>query len=158
MADLQRQCAWCRRRIDRAGRLGETPSILLSEASHGLCPSCLSAMMKKESERCATSGNHVRALRIERQRLRLLSNLARLRREGIAARVSALYDRSLTIIAWSREILDRAMLTRRFSPGDKRKPARARGCRLDTPVAETYNQAVASRQADGGGQFKATTE
>src|SRR5438105_6878210 len=122
MTDLQLQCAWCRRRYDRTGHLSESPSIMLSEASHGLCPTCLSALLKKESERCATSGNQVRAFRIERQRLRLLSNLARLRREGLAARVSALYERSATIITWSREILDRAMLPRRITSGNKRRP------------------------------------
>src|SRR5947209_8592520 len=101
MTELQLQCAWCRRQYDQAGRRGDVPATLLPDASHGLCPMCLSALLKKESERWANAGDRVRAFRIERQRLRHVGDLARQRRESIASRVGALNRRSLAIIARS---------------------------------------------------------
>ena len=115
MGEMRLQCAWCRRLYDADGMYLRSPPDLLPDASHGLCPSCLSAMLKKESERCARSGDQLRALHVEQQRLRLLSATAVRRRTIIAERMRALRSASASLLAHARDLLNASRARRRMA-------------------------------------------
>jgi hypothetical protein len=124
MGEMRLQCAWCRRLYDADGMYLLSPPDLLPDASHGLCPSCLSAMLKKESERCARSGDQLRALHVEQQRLRLLSATAMRRRTIIAERMRALRSASASLLARTRDLLNASRARRRAARhGDQQRRA-----------------------------------
>lgn len=67
MDELVMQCAWCRRRYDSWGVIGEPLASLLAEASHGVCIVCLGKILANRSARHRRDGDPDGARRYERK-------------------------------------------------------------------------------------------
>ena len=46
-ARLVRQCAWCRRVVDRTGHYSGPPQPQMRHATHGICPPCRGEFVAK---------------------------------------------------------------------------------------------------------------
>ena len=84
------QCAWCRRLYDQSGATADPLPILLTEASHGLCPECLAEQLALERQRHALKHPRLTVRLARRAPLCALLRVARLRRDRITRRAVVL--------------------------------------------------------------------
>jgi len=107
MRELPLQCAWCRRVYDAEGAREPPLAPLLDEASHGICPDCAPLLLERERNRLRDAGELLRALRIERRRMRLALAALQERNAQAMERCHALLGRSADAQARSRTLLRR---------------------------------------------------
>src|SRR5438132_10433337 len=99
------QCAWCRCRYTARGQSGGALPALLPEASHGLCHVCANMVVRAQRDHWVAIGNRIRALKLERTRLKRLAQGAQGRLALRAGRAEQLHDQTVELLARSRKIL-----------------------------------------------------
>lgn len=106
MGTRLKQCAWCRREYDDLGPVGEPLAQLSPDASHGVCVDCVRSLLRQEAERCRAGDDLAGAVAAERQRLRLLRSVTRLRVRARISRTAQLRRDAARLLAESTTMVE----------------------------------------------------